>query len=107
MSAARKPDAVLYQPWHKQGPDHLTRVKIVQDRFGPILGSPNVVSTDIVSVGILCLPDKDLAARSYLTVDRLPRYDWIDQPDGTRFGYLKSAGGAPSEEEAAVAPAAV
>ncbi len=106
MSDARKPDAIFYQERHK-GPSPLagTKVKAVQDRFGPVLGSPNVVSYDVPGAGILCVPDKDLNNRSYLTRDRQPRYEWVPQADEVLHGYLIASGGAPKPQPTPEVPA--
>lgn len=98
MSAVRKPDAVLYQPADKIGPDTYGRARAVQNRFGPILGSANVYSYDVPHAGVLCVPQLDHNATSYLTAARTPRYEWVPQADGTQYGYLISAGGAPKPE---------
>jgi hypothetical protein len=103
MADTKKPDAVLYQSEHKTGPDTLSRVKVVQDKFGPILGCANVYSRDAIGVGILCVTHSDLDTSSYLTSEKTPRYEWVPQADGTQWGYLIASGGAPKEQEAAVA----
>jgi len=98
MSDVRKPDAILYQAADKVGGDTYGRARTVQDRFGPILGSTNVYSHDVPGAGILCVPRLDHNGTSYLTPEKQPRYEWVDRPDGTQWGYLIAQGGAPKAE---------
>lgn len=98
------PDAILYHDSMKVGKSMGGRLANVQERFGPILAGPDAKYKGFRSHPIYNRPvgggfnlatfSADLDATSLLyptthpTKPKRPRYEWVDQPDGSRHGWL-------------------
>lgn len=98
---AARPDAVLWHESAKRGSSSAERVRHTQRMVGPVLGGTNytalgpgfggrVHSSDVGGGWYLSTldPDDSLLFPTTHEFARQPRYRWVDQPDGTRHGWL-------------------
>lgn len=90
---ARKgpPDAILYPDSMKAGTTSRARMASVQDRLGGVLGG-SAWHTDVGGGFYLATLQPHptlLYPQDHPTRPKQPRYDWVEQDDGTRHGWLK------------------
>lgn len=110
-TARDRPDAILFPDGMKRGRTFGDRLTWVQDKFGRVLAGPDYqgIPTHTVWVNDALYEGGMRFARlehnasmlfpqDHPTMPKRPRYDWVDQPDGTKFGYLKDD--EPEDEEA-------